>query len=201
MKAKHKQPKLSRAARAELIKKLDKDQENGDKTCRELDVLNRVIAKGRSEAKQRLLIRSLVKQVEELNNVKQTTAFYAFDTKEQTKGYQLSPARMQFQNFKQKFQDCILFFSMGDFYESFFEDAETCSKVLGIELTSRDIGSDKPVQLAGIPWHAFNGYLKKMLQAGYKVAVCEQVEDPKTAKKPIKRDVVRIFTPGKPKGA
>ncbi len=101
----------------------------------------------------------------------------------------------QFHLFKQKYPDCILFFRMGDFYETFYEDAKTCSKVLGLTLTSRSKGTN-PIPLAGVPYHAVDGYLKKMLQAGYKVAVCEQVEDPKTAKGVVKRDVVRIVTPG-----
>jgi len=101
----------------------------------------------------------------------------------------------QFHQFKQKYPDCILFFRMGDFYETFYEDAKTCSKVLGLTLTSRSKGNN-PIPLAGVPYHAVDGYLKKMLQAGYKVAVCEQVEDPKTAKGVVKRDIVRIVTPG-----
>ncbi len=108
----------------------------------------------------------------------------------------LSPAMRQYRHFKQQHPDCILFFRMGDFYETFYEDAKTCSKVLGLTLTSRDKGSDNPVPLAGVPYHAIDGYLKKMLQAGYRVAVCEQVEDPKTAKGVVKRDIVRIVTPG-----
>jgi len=107
----------------------------------------------------------------------------------------LTPAMKQFHQFKQKYPDCILFFRMGDFYETFYEDAKTCSKVLGLTLTSRSKGSN-PIPLAGVPYHAVEGYLKKMLQAGYKVAVCEQVEDPKTAKGVVKRDIVRIVTPG-----
>jgi len=101
----------------------------------------------------------------------------------------------QFSKFKQKYPDCILFFRMGDFYETFYEDAKTCSRVCGLTLTSRSKGSN-PIPLAGVPYHAVDGYLKKMLQAGYRVAVCEQVEDPKTAKGVVKRDVVRIVTPG-----
>jgi len=108
----------------------------------------------------------------------------------------LTPAMRQFHLFKQKYPDCILFFRMGDFYETFFEDAKTCSKALGLTLTSRDKGSDNPIPLAGVPYHAVDGYLRKMLQAGYKVAVCEQIEDPKTAKGLVKRDVVRVVTPG-----
>ena len=101
----------------------------------------------------------------------------------------------QFHHFKQKYPDCILFFRMGDFYETFYDDAQTCSRVLGLTLTSRSKGTN-PIPLAGVPYHAVEGYLRKMLQAGYKVAVCEQVEDPKTAKGVVKRDVVRIVTPG-----
>jgi DNA mismatch repair protein MutS len=107
-----------------------------------------------------------------------------------------TPAMKQYFQFKQKFADAILFFRMGDFYETFFEDAHTCSKVLGLALTCRNKGSDNPVPLAGLPYHAVDGYLKKMLQAGYKVAVCEQIEDPRQAKGVVKRDVVRVVTPG-----
>ncbi|MCP4258818.1 MAG: DNA mismatch repair protein MutS [Planctomycetes bacterium] len=107
----------------------------------------------------------------------------------------LTPAMKQFHRFKQQHPDSILFFRMGDFYETFYEDAKTCSKVLGLTLTSRSKATN-PIPLAGVPYHAVDGYLKKMLQAGYKVAVCEQVEDPKTAKGVVKRDVVRIVTPG-----
>ena len=111
------------------------------------------------------------------------------------KNENLTPAMKQFHRFKKLHPDCILFFRMGDFYETFYEDAKTCSKVLGLTLTSRS-KSDNPVPLAGVPYHAVDGYLKKMIAAGYKVAVCEQVEDPKTAKGVVKRDVVRIVTPG-----
>jgi len=112
-----------------------------------------------------------------------------------TQDAKLTPAMRQFHYYKQKYPDCILFFRMGDFYETFYDDAETCSRALGLTLTSRSKG-DNPIPLAGVPYHAVEGYLKKMLQAGYKVAVCEQVEDPKTAKGVVKRDVVRIVTPG-----
>jgi DNA mismatch repair protein MutS len=112
-----------------------------------------------------------------------------------TQSEKLTPAMRQFARFKQKYPDAILFFRMGDFYETFYEDAKVCSRVCGLTLTSRSKG-DNPIPLAGVPYHAVDGYLKKMLQAGYKVAVCEQVEDPKTAKGVVKRDVVRIVTPG-----
>ncbi len=107
----------------------------------------------------------------------------------------LTPAMKQFVRFKQKYPDCILFFRMGDFYETFYDDAKVCSRVCGLVLTSRS-KADNPIPLAGVPYHAVEGYLKKMLQAGYKVAVCEQVEDPKLAKGVVKRDIVRIVTPG-----
>ncbi|MGA1980246.1 MAG: DNA mismatch repair protein MutS [Sedimentisphaerales bacterium] len=112
-----------------------------------------------------------------------------------TETEKLTPAMKQFARFKQKYPDCILFFRMGDFYETFYEDAKICSRICGLVLTSRSKGNN-PIPLAGVPYHAVEGYLKKMLQAGCKVAVCEQVEDPKLAKGVVKRDIVRIVTPG-----
>jgi DNA mismatch repair protein MutS len=112
-----------------------------------------------------------------------------------TENEKLTPAMKQFHHFKQKYPDAILFFRMGDFYETFYEDAEVCSRVLGLTLTSRSKGTN-PIPLAGVPYHAVDGYLKKMIISGYKVAVCEQVEDPKKAVGVVKRDVVRIVTPG-----
>ena len=113
----------------------------------------------------------------------------------QEKRDNLTPAMKQYLQYKKKYPECILFFRMGDFYETFYEDAKTCSQVLGLTLTSRNKG-ENPVPLAGVPYHAVDGYIKKMLQAGYKVAICEQVEDPKQAKGIVKRDVVRIVTAG-----
>ncbi len=112
-----------------------------------------------------------------------------------TQEVKLTPAMRQFHHFKEKHPDAILFFRMGDFYETFYEDAKTCAKVCGLALTSRSKG-ENPIPLAGMPYHAVDTYMKKMVQAGYKVAVCEQVENPKTAKGVVKRDVVRIVTPG-----
>jgi len=111
------------------------------------------------------------------------------------KNQKLTPAMKQYHHFKEKYPDSILFFRMGDFYETFYEDAQICSQVLGIVLTSRSKGTN-PIPLAGIPYHAIENYLKKLLKAGYKVAVCEQVEDPKTAQGVVKRDVLRVVTPG-----
>ncbi|MHB0947031.1 MAG: DNA mismatch repair protein MutS [Sedimentisphaerales bacterium] len=107
----------------------------------------------------------------------------------------ITPAMKQFHHYKQLHPDCILFFRMGDFYETFYKDAQICSQVCGLTLTSRSKG-ENPVPLAGVPYHAIDAYLKKMIKAGYRVAVCEQVEDAKQAKGVVKRDVVRIITPG-----
>ena len=85
----------------------------------------------------------------------------------------LIPAMRQFHHFKEKYPDAVLFFRMGDFYETFYEDAQICSRALGLTLTSRNKGTN-PIPLAGVPYHAVDGYLKKMIQAGYKVAVCAQ---------------------------
>ena len=108
----------------------------------------------------------------------------------------LTPAMKQYFGFKQQYSDAVLLFRMGDFYETFYEDAKICSQVLGISLTSRNKNSDNPVPLAGLPYHAIDSYLPRLIKAGYKVAVCEQVEDPATAKGVVKRDVVRLITPG-----
>ncbi|MBN1436301.1 MAG: DNA mismatch repair protein MutS [Sedimentisphaerales bacterium] len=108
----------------------------------------------------------------------------------------LTPAMRQFYHFKKQYPDAILFFRMGDFYETFYDDAKTCSRVLGITLTSRGKDADQPIPLAGVPYHAVDRYLNNMIKAGYKVAVCEQVEDPKQAQGVVKRDVVRLVTPG-----
>ena len=102
----------------------------------------------------------------------------------------------QYHNIKRQYPDAILFFRMGDFFETFYEDAKIASRVLGIALTSRDKNSGEPIPLAGVPHHAADSYLTKFIKAGYKVAICEQVEDPKKAKGLVKRDVIRVITPG-----
>jgi DNA mismatch repair protein MutS len=107
-----------------------------------------------------------------------------------------TPLMEQYHAIKAKHKDAILFFRMGDFYEMFYEDARTGSQVLGITLTSRAHGKSSDVPLAGFPHHALDGYLTKMIKAGYRVAICEQVEDPKKAKTIVKRDIVEIVTPG-----
>ena len=101
----------------------------------------------------------------------------------------------QYRKFKETYPDYVLFFRMGDFYELFYDDAKTASRVLGLALTSRSRGPTA-VPLAGVPYHAVDSYLAKLIKAGYRVAICEQVEDPKEAKGLVKRDVVRLVTPG-----
>src|ERR1700760_4448532 len=107
----------------------------------------------------------------------------------------LSPAMRQYQEFKRQYPGYVLFFRMGDFYEMFWEDAKTCARVLGVALTARSKGEDA-IPMAGVPFHSVEGYLRKMIAAGHKVAICEQMEDPATAKGVVKRDVVRLMTPG-----
>jgi DNA mismatch repair protein MutS len=109
----------------------------------------------------------------------------------------ITPMMQQYLEIKAQHQDAILFYRLGDFYEMFFEDAVTASKVLGITLTSRNSKDDENrVPLCGIPYHAVSSYLAKMIKAGFRVAICEQVEDPKEAKGVVRREVVRVVTPG-----
>ncbi|MCB2228471.1 MAG: DNA mismatch repair protein MutS [Desulfarculaceae bacterium] len=102
----------------------------------------------------------------------------------------------QFFELKEQVPDCILFFRMGDFYEMFFDDAIVASKVLSIALTSRDKGHPDPIPMCGVPYRAVDAYLAKMVEAGHKVAVCDQVEDPKQAKGLVKREITRVVSPG-----
>ena len=97
---------------------------------------------------------------------------------------------------KSQYQDCILFYRLGDFYEMFFDDALTASRELEITLTGKNCGQEERAPMCGVPYHAVESYLNKLVSKGYKVAICEQVEDPKTAKGIVKREVVRIVTPG-----
>ena len=102
----------------------------------------------------------------------------------------------QYLEIKRQYPDCILFFRMGDFYEMFFEDARTASRILEIALTSREKGEREKVPMCGVPYHAASPYIAKLLQHGYKVAICEQVEDPRAARGIVRREVVRVITPG-----
>jgi len=108
----------------------------------------------------------------------------------------ITPMMRQYLQIKEKYRDAILFFRLGDFYEMFFEDAHTASKILDIALTSRSKSEDGSVPLCGVPYHAADPYIQKLLDAGHKVAVCEQMEDPALSKGVVKREVVRVITPG-----
>ena len=109
---------------------------------------------------------------------------------------ELTPMMKQYLKVKERCPDCILFFRLGDFYEMFFEDAKTASKVLELVLTGRDCGLEERAPMCGVPYHAALSYISRLISAGYKVAVCEQMEDPATAKGIVERDIVRIYTPG-----
>ena len=109
---------------------------------------------------------------------------------------ELTPMMKQYMETKSQYQDCILFYRLGDFYEMFFEDALTASRELEITLTGKNCGQEEKAPMCGVPYHAVEGYLNRLVAKGYKVAICEQVEDPKTTKGIIKREVVRIVTPG-----
>lgn len=108
----------------------------------------------------------------------------------------LTPMMNQYIQIKEKCQDCILFFRLGDFYEMFFDDAEIAAKELELVLTGRDCGLKKRAPMCGVPYHAANSYIGKLVGRGYKVAICEQIEDPSLAKGIVKRDIVKIITPG-----
>lgn len=108
----------------------------------------------------------------------------------------LTPMLEQYLRFKEENADCILFFRMGDFYELFFEDAETVARAVQIALTSRNPNDENPIPMCGMPHHAVEPYLSQLLEKGYKIAVCDQVEDPKEAKGLVKREVTRVLTPG-----
>lgn len=108
----------------------------------------------------------------------------------------LTPMMQQYVETKKTYPDCILFYRLGDFYEMFFEDAITCSRELEITLTGKDCGLEERAPMCGVPYHAAENYLGRLIAKGYKVAICEQVEDPKKAKGLVKREVIRIVTPG-----
>lgn len=107
-----------------------------------------------------------------------------------------SPMMQHYLDTKNKYKDCILFYRLGDFYEMFFEDAITTSRELELTLTGKDCGKEERAPMCGIPFHAAENYIAKLIGKGYKVAICEQLEDPKQAKGIVKRDVIRVVTPG-----
>ena len=108
----------------------------------------------------------------------------------------VTPMMQNYLDTKEKYKDCILFYRLGDFYEMFFDDAITASKELELTLTGKDCGLEERAPMCGIPHHAVNTYIPKLVEKGYKVAICEQLEDPRYAKGIVKRDVVKIVTPG-----
>ena len=108
----------------------------------------------------------------------------------------LTPMMQQYMAIKEQYKDCILFYRLGDFYEMFYDDALTASRELEITLTGKNCGQEERAPMCGVPYHAVDAYLNKLVAKGYKVAICEQAEDPKQAKGIVKREVIRIVTPG-----
>jgi len=109
---------------------------------------------------------------------------------------ELTPVMKQYYRLKERHRDEVLLFRMGDFYETFGDDARTASKILGITLTTRDRRSENPIPMAGVPYHSVNEYIKKLLDAGFRVAIAEQMEPPSPKKKIVRREIVRVITPG-----
>ena len=107
-----------------------------------------------------------------------------------------SPMMQHYLQTKEKYKDCVLFYRLGDFYEMFFDDAVNVSRELELTLTGKDCGQDERAPMCGIPYHAAENYIAKLIEKGYKVAICEQLEDPKLAKGIVKRDVIKVVTPG-----
>ncbi|MBO5666369.1 MAG: DNA mismatch repair protein MutS, partial [Firmicutes bacterium] len=108
----------------------------------------------------------------------------------------LTPMMKQYLEIKENYKDCILFFRLGDFYEMFFEDAIVASKAMEVTLTGKNCGEAERAPMCGVPYHAADTYIGRLVEKGFKVAICEQMEDPATAKGLVKRDVIRIITPG-----
>ena len=104
---------------------------------------------------------------------------------------ELTPMMQQYLKTKEQYKDCILFYRLGDFYEMFFDDAKLVSKELELTLTGKSCGLEERAPMCGVPYHAVEGYLNRLVSRGYKVAICEQMEDPKEAKGLVARDVVR----------
>lgn len=108
----------------------------------------------------------------------------------------LTPMMQQYLSLKEKYSDCLLFFRLGDFYEMFFEDAITGSREMELTLTGRDCGLPERAPMCGVPYHSVNTYITKLIDKGYKVAICEQLTDPALAQGLVERDVIRVITPG-----
>ncbi len=108
----------------------------------------------------------------------------------------ITPMMEQYFEIKKNYKHCLLFFRLGDFYEMFFDDALVVSRELELTLTGKDWGQKQRAPMCGIPFHSAENYISKLVSKGYNVAICEQVEDPKKAKGIVKRDVIRVITPG-----
>lgn len=124
------------------------------------------------------------------------TAAAAADAAERGKTMALSPMMQQYLRIHEQYADCLLLFRLGDFYELFFEDAKTASRELELTLTGKDCGLEERAPMCGVPYHSVNTYVEKLISRGYKVAICEQMEDPALAKGLVERDVVRVITAG-----
>ena len=109
---------------------------------------------------------------------------------------EVSPMMAKYLETKKEYPDCLLFYRLGDFYEMFFEDAVTVSRELDLVLTGKDCGQEERAPMCGVPFHSADSYIAKLVSRGYKVAICEQVENPAEAKGIVKRDVIRVITPG-----
>ena len=108
----------------------------------------------------------------------------------------MSPMMTQYLDTKKEYPDALLFYRIGDFYEMFFEDAKTASEALDLVLTGKDCGTEERAPMCGIPYHAADSYVARLVAKGFKVAIAEQMEDPKLAKGIVKREVIRVITPG-----
>src|SRR5574337_1265508 len=107
-----------------------------------------------------------------------------------------TPLMRQYNGIKERYPNALLLFRLGDFYELFFEDAIVASKELQITLTSRNKEKGQAIPMCGVPYHAAEGYIAKLIRKGFRVAICDQMEDPRIAKKLVKREVTRVVTPG-----
>ena len=108
----------------------------------------------------------------------------------------LAPMMAKYMSIKDNYEDTIIFFRLGDFYEMFFEDAEVASRELSLTLTGRNAGLEERVPMCGVPYHSYQSYVSKLIDKGYKVAICEQLTDPKESKGMVERDVVQVITKG-----
>ena len=108
----------------------------------------------------------------------------------------MTPMMLQYLEIKKQYPDAFLFYRLGDFYEMFFDDAKAASKILELTLTGRDCGEAERAPMCGVPYHAADTYISRLVSKGHKVVICEQMEDPATAKGLVKRDITRIITPG-----